>query len=76
MALFRNKLVQFTGGQDSSLLGYSGVIDLTRKLHRIGSSPRDTQVRTRELLQSLFPPWLFPFFRAMFAQPMPELSRR
>lgn len=74
MQLFRNKLVQFTGGVDSKLPGYAGVIDLTRKLHRIGSSPRDTQVRTRQVLQSLFPAFLPPLFARLISKPFPQFS--
>ena len=56
-SLFRNRMVHSLGGRDSQMQGYPAIIDLTRRLNTIGS-PRDTQMATRSILRSLFPPWL------------------
>ena len=55
--LFRNKMANALGGRDSEMEGYPAIIDLTRKLNSLGS-PRDTQIATRVILNSLFPSWL------------------
>ena len=62
-------------GRDSSLEGYDGIVDLTRRLNAMGS-PRETQVLTRKILNSLFPSWLPPAFKVMFARPLPDVSCR
>lgn len=74
-SLFRKKMVTALGNKDSSLDGYDGIIDLTRRLNALGS-PRDTQRLTRQILLSLFPGWLPPAFKVMFAKPLPGLSCR
>lgn len=71
--LFRRKMVDALGGQDSSMSGYDAIIDLTRRLNALGD-PRDTQHVTRQILLSLFPGWLPPAFKIMFAKPLPGLS--
>ena len=48
--LFRRKLAAAVG-EDSTLDGYDGVIDLTRKLHAKYKSPRETQTATRLVLR-------------------------
>lgn len=73
-SLFRAKMAAALG-QDSPLQGYPAIIDLTRRLNALGS-PRATQVATRAILASLFPSWLPPAFRAMFATPLPGVSCR
>lgn len=73
MQLFRNKLVHFTGGVDSALPGYAGVIELTKKLHRSGSA-HEVQERTRQILKSLFPSFLPPAFSVVFSKPMPKFA--
>ena len=73
MALFRRKMVSEIG-QDSMSEGYGAIIDLTRKLNAKFVSPRETQVATRRILQSLFPTWLPALFKIMFAKPLPGLS--
>lgn len=73
--LFRRKMVAALQNRDSSEEGYQGIIDLTRRLNALGS-PRDTQVLTRRILNSLFPGWLPPAFKIMFARPLPTLSYR
>lgn len=72
-SLFRKKMVSALGNRDSSLDGYAGIIDLTRRLNSLGS-PTDTQRLTRQILLSLFPGWLPPAFKVMFAKPLPGLS--
>lgn len=42
---------------------YDAIVDLTRVLNSSSSNPRDTQIRTRQILLSLFPPWLPPAFK-------------
>lgn len=71
--LFRRKMVAALDGRDSSLPGYDGIIDLTRRLNALGS-PQDTQSLTRKILLSLFPGWLPPAFKVMFARPLPGVS--
>lgn len=61
-SLFRRKMVHALGGKDTSVEGYAAIIDLTRKLNALGS-PRDTQLATRAILNSLFPAWLPPAFK-------------
>jgi hypothetical protein len=73
--LFRNKMVAALGNSDSSMPGYDGIVDLTRRLNSLGS-PRETQVLTRQILNSLFPSWLPPAFKVMFARPLPDISCR
>jgi len=73
--LFRRKMVAALDGRDSSLEGYDGIVDLTRRLNAMGS-PRETQVLTRKILNSLFPSWLPPAFKVMFARPLPDVSCR
>lgn len=41
-----------------------------------GAGPRDVQARTRSILNSLFPSWLPPAFKVMFARPLPALSNK
>lgn len=72
-SLFRKKMVDALGNTDSSLDGYDAIIDLTRRLNALGS-PKDTQQLTRQILLSLFPGWLPPAFKVMFAKPLPGLS--
>jgi hypothetical protein len=73
--LFRRKMVSALDNRDSALEGYDGIVDLTRRLNALGS-PRQTQALTRRILNSLFPSWLPPAFRVMFAKPLPDLSCR
>jgi hypothetical protein len=37
---------------------------------------QNTQAETHEILRSLFPSWLLPAFRVMFARPLPEFSNK
>lgn len=61
-SLFRAKMVNALGGKDSSMEGYDGIIELTRRLNSVGT-PLLTQQKTREILLSLFPSWLPPAFK-------------
>ena len=47
---------------------------MVRVMNTKSMSSRDIQSKSRVVLQSLFPSWLPPAFRAMFARPLPELS--
>lgn len=73
--LFRRKMVAALDNKDSGMEGYDGIVDLTRRLNALGS-PRQTQVLTRKILNSLFPSWLPPAFKVMFARPLPDISCR
>lgn len=73
--LFRRKMVAALDDKDSGMEGYDGIVDLTRRLNALGS-PRQTQVLTRKILNSLFPSWLPPAFKVMFARPLPDISCR
>ena len=73
--LFRSKMVAALDGKDSKEEGYKAISDLTRRLNGLGT-PRETQVRTRAILNSLFPSWLPGAFKVMFAKPLPEISCR
>ena len=42
---------------------YDAIVELTRVLNSQSISPRQTQVKTRQILQSLFPSWLPPAFK-------------
>lgn len=74
MQLFRNKMVAALG-DDTEKEGYAGIIDLTRKLN-YKFMPRQTQQTTVKILQSLFPAWLLPLFKVMFAKPFPGFSNQ
>ena len=50
------------------------MIEVVRVMNTKSMSSRDIQSKSRVVLQSLFPSWLPPAFRAMFARPLPELS--
>jgi len=73
-------MVSETGGVDSEREGYEGIIDLT--LNRLANNKeryanaRAIQNGSQRILRSLFPKWLLPAFRAMFARPAPVLSGR
>lgn len=73
MNLFRRKMVQAID-EDVEEQGYQGIIRLTRRLNSKFLNPRQTQARTVSILNSLFPPWLPPAFKVLFAKPFPELS--
>jgi len=75
MGLFRRKMVAELG-RDSQLEGYDAIIDLTRRLNAADRAPRETQVATRRILQSLFPAWLPRLFKTMFAVPFPAFSAK
>ncbi|KAG2497918.1 hypothetical protein HYH03_004182 [Edaphochlamys debaryana] len=75
MSLFRRKMVDALG-VDSQQQGYAGIVDLTRKLNNKYRNPVDTQEATRAILKALFPSWLLPAFRMLFAKPMPDFSCR
>lgn len=61
-------------GQDSHLEGYDAIIEMTRRLNSSYATPQETQIVTRRILKSLFPPWLPGAFKLMFSRPFPELS--
>eukprot|EP00798_Chlamydomonas_sp_ICE-L_P013853 gene13853-19776_t len=73
MALFRKKMVVALG-EDVPEKGYDGIISLTRKLNAPPLTPRDTQLKTIAILKSLFPAWLPPFFKAVFARFVPTFA--
>lgn len=75
MDLFKRKMVHEIG-EDTQMVGYEGLIDLTRALNGKYGTPKGTQEATRRILKSLFPSWLPSAFAAMFSRPMPELSCR
>ena len=54
---------------------FEGILTLTRLLNK-RYRPADVQRMTRLILLSLFPAWLLPAFRVMFARPLPTFSRR
>eukprot|EP00467_Chlorarachnion_reptans_P013904 CAMPEP_0114502720 /NCGR_PEP_ID=MMETSP0109-20121206/9254_1 /TAXON_ID=29199 /ORGANISM="Chlorarachnion reptans, Strain CCCM449" /LENGTH=212 /DNA_ID=CAMNT_0001680679 /DNA_START=333 /DNA_END=971 /DNA_ORIENTATION=- len=60
--------------------GFQGIIDMTK--HGLinnrdrFSSPKDVQDASQRILRGLFPSWLLPAFRVMFAKPMPQVSGR
>ena len=47
----------------TSLCRYDAILSLTTSLNGMSDQPRDTQERTRLILQSLFPAWLPPAFK-------------
>lgn len=73
MALFRRKMVDRIG-EDTEEQGYAGIIALTRKLNSMYKDPKDTQEATQEILLTLFPKFIPPFFAVMFAKPFPAWS--
>jgi len=54
---------------------FEGILTLTRLLNR-RHRPADVQRITRIILLSLFPAWLLPAFKVMFARPLPTFSKR
>ena len=44
---------------------YDAIVKLTASLNGMSNQPRDTQERTRLILQSLFPAWLPPAFEVI-----------
>lgn len=50
-------------GWQRGLCRYDAIIDLTRKLNAKFAAPRETQLATRGILNSLFPSWLPALFR-------------
>lgn len=75
MALFERKMVEAIGAKPTTK-GYEAIVELTRKLNQTYLPARATQLKTREILNSLFPSWLPGAFKVMFSGPMPELSCR
>lgn len=73
MHLFRQAVVEGLG-EDAPEPGFDGIITLTRRLSNRFADPRDTQILVRGILRSLFPQWLLPAFRVMFARPFPGFS--
>ena len=54
--------------------GYPGLIEVIRVLNTRTRSSAEIQRVSREVLVSLFPSWLPPAFKVMFAGPFPEFS--
>ncbi len=54
---------------------FEGILTLTRLLNR-RHRPAEVQRITRIILLSLFPVWLLPAFKVMFARPLPTFSKR
>ena len=50
-------------GEDSDLVGYDGIVDLTQKLNTKFGSANDTQAATVRILTSLMPGWLYELFQ-------------
>ena len=50
-------------GEDSDLVGYDGIVDLTQKLNTKFGSAKDTQAATVRILTSLMPGWLYELFQ-------------
>jgi hypothetical protein len=73
LTLFRNKVVEHVG-YDSPLPGYEGLIEVTKVLNTKFKTANEIKSVSKLVLVSLFPSWLPPAFRAMFAKPLPELS--
>lgn len=74
MDLFRQKLA-LINGSDSPTPGYDGIIEMIKQLNS-SNDPATTRRKARKLLQSLFPVFIPPAFKVMFAQPLPELSEQ
>jgi hypothetical protein len=75
MHMFRQSVVEGLG-EDAPEPGFDGIITLTRRLSSKFADPRDAHELVVNVLRSLFPLWLMPAFRAMFARPLPEFSNR
>lgn len=73
---FRAKLVQQLEGEDVADQGYSGLIELIRRLNAKYADKRETQRRAQNILRSLFPSWLPGAFAVMFSKPLPGFSAR
>ncbi|QDZ22487.1 hypothetical protein A3770_07p50050 [Chloropicon primus] len=71
--LFMEKLEERVGFS-SALPGYDGLIEVVRTLNVGSKSSEEIRALSKLVLLSLFPPWLPPAFRVMFAKPFPELS--
>lgn len=73
LALFAAK-VGAEVGRPPAREGFDAMMELVWELQRKGESPKAVQAATRRVLQSLFPAWLLPAFRALFARPFPAFS--
>ena len=71
--LFRKKVSENVG-YDSPVEGYEGLMEVTRVLNTKFKSREEITAVSKAILVSLFPSWLPPAFRVMFAQPFPEFS--
>ena len=71
--LFRKKVSENVG-YDSPVEGYEGLMEVTRVLNTKFKSREEITAVSKAVLVSLFPSWLPPAFRVMFAQPFPEFS--
>lgn len=56
--------------------GYSGLIELIRRLNAKYADKREAQRRAQEILRSLFPFWLPRAFAVLFSKPLPGFSAR
>lgn len=76
LQIFRSKMESITN--ISSPLpkdNYQGLMDVATQMNR-QYSKKEVRMLSREILKSLFPPWLPSAFSWMFAAPFPEFSAR
>ena len=73
LGLFRRRMAEELG-RDSAMHGYDAIVDMSRQLKARGPGPEGTRRATQRILVSLFPTWLLPAFRVMFAKPYPAFS--
>lgn len=74
---FRTKVVKQLGGiDDVEDKGYSGLIELIRKLNVAYPTKAGAQKAAQNILRSLFPSWLPGAFAVMFSKPLPAFSAR
>ena len=75
LGLFRRRMAEELG-RDSAMSGYDAIVDMSRQLKARGPGASGTRLATQRILVSLFPSWLLPAFRVMFARPFPAFSLR
>ena len=63
-------------GMPPSLVLLKSLLALASARNLLCADPRKTQLATRSILNSLFPSWLPPAFKVMFAKPLPGFSNK
>ncbi|KAL7552248.1 hypothetical protein ACHAWF_015476 [Thalassiosira exigua] len=85
MSLFRAKLAERLDGPDNRLrtpdselapTDFMGIVDLTSRMNAQYNNRTEVQELAREVLVSLFPPFILDRYPSWFARPFPEFSAR